>query len=115
MYDSEIDKQSSVHGQEKTCSRDKSGSSTLDDRREGNDDNIVERKISSNVNSSMERKKEVAQKKNSQQEFDEIETIESIEFHDEGSGEQECNDGNPTTNHSEKWLEKSKSKQNINQ
>ena len=70
MCDSEIDKESSVHGQETTCSPDKSGSSTLDDRREGDNDNNMERKISSNENSSMERKKEVAQKKNSQQEFD---------------------------------------------
>ena len=110
MYDSEIDKESSVHGQEKTCSRDKSGSSTLDDGRQGDNDNIVDRKISSNENSSMERKKEVAQKKNSQQEFDEIETIESIEFHDVGSGEQECNDGNPTANHSEKGREEPEQK-----
>ena len=115
MYDSEIDKESSVHGQEKISRRDKTDSSTLDNKEEGDNDNSMERKISSNENSSMDRKKEVAQKKNSQQEFDEIETIESIEFHDEGASEQECNDGNPTTNHFEKGIEEPEQKSSYEQ
>ena len=110
-YDSEIELESSTDTQKISTSEQKTNLLTIANEGMKKDkDTSIESMSSSKETNVIGNKSEATQTRSSQLDYDEIETIESTEYHEEGTLELECDEGNIGTNQSSDDLEQPKQK-----
>ena len=109
-YDSEMDKESSTDCQKIRTGEKKTNSSTVANERKSDKDKSIESTSSSKETHLVGDKKGAPPTRNSQPDYDEIETIESTEYHEEGNFEHECDEGNIGTNQSPDNVEEAEKK-----